>query len=455
MSRARWWLVGVLAVVTVSLVALDLSGVIFEDQPQASPPKPLLFPAPLTPAVALEPVAQPATSLSSDIQRSLDRAFEDSGLGDAVHAVVMGESGVNLYAQSPTAASTPASTLKLMTALAVLDSMQPNTRIETTVVHGEKPDEIVLVGGGDATLTVNQMKPGEGSPGSLQTLARQTGRELTSAGVTTVRLRFDDSLFTGPAVSAAWEPMYVTSGVIAPVTALMADQALISDDGLSRYPDPSAAAAEDFASLLKRDGVSVKGDPKRTSASPTSASPLATVQSPPVDQLVERMLRDSDNQLAEALGRLAALAEGDSGSFRGAAKVIVASAVQRQVDVHRVDIDDASGLSRDDRVTPTALAEVLQLASADELLRPILTGLPVAGFEGTLADRYLQVPQSKAAGVVRAKTGTLTGVSAEAGTSVTCSGDLVVFAFVADAVVDTVAARDALDRAAAALSTCP
>ena len=301
------------------------------------------------------------------------------------------------------------------------------------MVEGESPSELVLVGGGDATLTVGRGHGKAHPTASLFELARATSNAV---GDSSVRLAYDDSLFTGPPVSSAWEPTYVSSGVIAPVTALMADQGLVGAQGLARYADPAAAAAADFAQLLEEEGVVVKGAPRPANAS-SSAAQIAVVTSPPVGLLVERMLRDSDNQLAEALGRLAAVERDLPGSFSGAVDAIGMAANAHDITVDTDDFYDASGLSRQDLVTATALAGVLSAAATEPDLRPITTGLPVAGFDGTLFDRYLTLPQSKAAGFVRAKTGTLTGVSAEAGLAITCDGELVQFAFLADRVPST------------------
>ena len=100
---------------------------------------------------------------------------------------------------------------------------------------------------------------------------------------------------------------------------------------------------------------------------------------------------------------------------------------------------------------------MLQVAAstAHPELRAVVTGLPVAGFTGSLADRFDGAsPQSR--GRVRAKTGTLTGVSALAGIATDADGDPLVFALVADRVklLKTLDARDALDDAAAALGAC-
>jgi D-alanyl-D-alanine carboxypeptidase/D-alanyl-D-alanine-endopeptidase (penicillin-binding protein 4) len=206
--------------------------------------------------------------------------------------------------------------------------------------------------------------------------------------------------------------------------------------------------------LLEEQGVAVKGAPKPVKTK-SSAAQVAVVTSPPIGLLVERMLRDSDNQLAEALGRLAAVERDLPGSFTGAVDGIGMAADAYDISVDTDRVYDASGLSRKDLVKAAALAGVLSAAATEPDLRPITTGLAVAGFDGTLFDRYLTLPQSRAAGLVRAKTGTLTGVSAEAGLVVTCDGELVQFAFLADRVPDdTYAARDALDEAAAALTLC-
>ena len=88
-------------------------------------------------------------------------------------------------------------------------------------------------------------------------------------------------------------------------------------------------------------------------------------------------------------------------------------------------------------------------------LRPVLSGLPVAGFTGSLEFRFADAPPASR-GRVRAKTGTLTGTSALAGVATDLDGTSVAFMLVADRVPkpQTLAARDALDDAAAALAGC-
>ena len=119
---------------------------------------------------------------------------------------------------------------------------------------------------------------------------------------------------------------------------------------------------------------------------------------------------------------------------------------------------DGSGLSRDDLVAPGALTRLLASVSSGEpgALSPVLTGLPVAGFDGTLTDRYRAGPQVTGAGVVRAKTGTLRGVSALSGVVRTADGRLLAFALIADAVPPGAnrGAEVVLDRLAASFAAC-
>jgi D-alanyl-D-alanine carboxypeptidase/D-alanyl-D-alanine-endopeptidase (penicillin-binding protein 4) len=181
------------------------------------------------------------------------------------------------------------------------------------------------------------------------------------------------------------------------------------------------------------------------------------VQSPTVADLVERMLTNSDNDIAEALARQVALATHRAATFAGGAAAVV-DALSR-VGIGGVTLVDGSGLSRLDRVTPATLAALLRLAaSADHPeLRPILTGLPIAGFTGTMRHRFRDKATLAYDGVVRAKTGTLKDVSSMAGTVVDADGRLLVFAFVSNRTKPVTGRRSpqqALDALVAVVAAC-
>ncbi|WP_033210118.1 D-alanyl-D-alanine carboxypeptidase/D-alanyl-D-alanine endopeptidase, partial [Streptomyces bikiniensis] len=174
--------------------------------------------------------------------------------------------------------------------------------------------------------------------------------------------------------------------------------------------------------------------------------------SAPLADLVERTLTHSDNDLAEALARQTALARELPASFDGAGKAVRAELARLGLPVTGTRFADGSGLDRDDRVSAALLTGLLTRAAdpARPALRPLLTGLPVGGFTGTLTDRFDTAPAG--AGLVRAKTGTLTGVNTLAGTVATPDGRLLAFAFLAGRTPSPYQAQPALDRLSAALT---
>lgn len=396
------------------------------------------------------------TGLGSSVPAPTEQALTDlltpllraPALGSRPTAAVVDvTTGKTLYGLGANDALVPASTTKIATAAAALSAAGADHRIETRTVLNPGSKEVVLVGGGDPTLTAREDANGYAS---LRTLAADTAAALKKRDVDEVTLAYDTSLYSGPAL----HPIGANSN-LAPVSALMVDEARL--DGSSSGPadratDPAADAANAFGKLLADQGVKTKSAaPARASG---TADPLATVASPPLATLVERMLTNSDNDIAEALARQTALAAGEPASFRGAETAIGSELGRLDLPLDGARFADGSGLNRDDRLTAGLLTALLAKAASPSHpgLRPILTGLPVAGFTGTLRSRYADdVPGT---GVVRAKTGTLTGVNALAGTVVDTDGRLLAFAFMATNTADPTGAQKALDTTASALATC-
>ena len=96
-----------------------------------------------------------------------------------------------------------------------------------------------------------------------------------------------------------WPKHYIPDDVVSPITALWADQGL-DPDGFGRVADPPATAAATFAGFLVRDGIKVSPTVTETVARPR-ARELARVTSIPVADIVERVLKVSDNEGAEVL----------------------------------------------------------------------------------------------------------------------------------------------------------
>lgn len=375
-------------------------------------------------------------------------------------AVVDALTGRALFGANQERAATPASTTKITTAVAALTAPGPDHRIATRVVPGATPGTIVLVGGGDPTLTAldGRQYGGRYQPARLSDLAVATVAALKAAGTTQVRLQYDTTLYTGPAV----HPIGAGNENIAPVVSLMADEGRVDPSIVGKEADrvqtPGADAAKKFAAMLKSSGITVEGAPAAGTAPAGGAPELASVQSPPVSAMVEQMLTVSDNDMAEALLRQVAIAKGQPASFQGGTVASRQVLEGLGVTYGASDLKDGSGLDKDDRLTPQTLVQTLTLAASPKHpeLRWALTGLPIAGFTGTLADRYGQSSgAADAAGVVRAKTGSLTGVSTLSGLVRDRDGRLLAFAILADRFTgDPGPARAAIDRMASALAGC-
>ncbi|MEU9188036.1 D-alanyl-D-alanine carboxypeptidase/D-alanyl-D-alanine-endopeptidase [Streptomyces sp. NPDC048484] len=383
------------------------------------------------------------------LTRVLGPLLDDPALGSGrTGAVVDLATGKRLYGKGADDALTPASTTKIATAVAALTAAGADHRIATRAVLEPGTEEVVLVGGGDPTLTARKDADGNAS---LRSLADDTARALRSRKSGEVTLSYDTSLYAGSAV----HPIGANTN-LAPVSALMADEGRLDDSSsgpADRSTDPAADAARAFADLLHDRGI--KTTTPGTSKATGRAKTLATVQSPPLSALVERMLTSSDNDIAEALARQTALVSGEPASFEGGAAAIREQLRKLGLPLKGTRFADGSGLDRADKLTADLLTALLAEAADPDRpeLRPVLTGLPVAGFTGTLSHRYAGRPGT---GVVRAKTGTLTGVHTLAGTVVDTDGRLLAFAFLTSSnpPTDPTTTQQALDRLASTLASC-
>ena len=353
-------------------------------------------------------------------------------------------------------AHVPASTTKVLTALAALEALGPDTRFRTTVVQAG--GRVVLVGGGDPALSQRvEVTDGWDYPfTAFDRLARATADELLAAGTTTVRLGYAGDLFAGPSVNPAWEPGYVASGQVAPVSALSLDGGRARPGFAPRAGDPARFAADRFAALLGASGVRVDGAPT-AQATPAGAL-LASAESPTVAEIVGQMLARSDNDVAEMLARHVARAEGAEPTFVGGGTAIRAVLDRLGVPTAGLVLADGSGLSRRNRISAVTLARSLEHAyeDGDGSSTSLLTGLPVAGFTGTLDDRFADAESRVEAGDIRAKTGFLTGVVALAGYVVDADGRPLIFVVLADGVAptSTLDAQLTIDRLTARLAGC-
>lgn len=406
--------------------------------PSADLPNPVL-------AVAAPRVVPSKAAVAGKI-----RAVKVKGVtGSYSGSVVEVGTGKVLYAHNATRGYIPASTMKLLTSTAALSILGPDHTFKTSVVS-PKRGQIILVGGGDPYLA---KKSGSDYPkrATITGLARAAANELKNDKIKKVSLGYDASLFKGPAWNPRWPGFY--GDQVSRTSALWVDEGHVGYGGM-RYNDPAKEAAKSFAAALSKQGVKVSST--RSARAPKSAPVVARVSSMPLERIVEHLLMVSDNDAAEVIFRQAAIGAGKPGSIAEATKVVRSELTKLGIWDSGMTISDGSGLTRQTRVAADSMVKMLRVAAGKQHpeLRAVITGLPVAGVEGSLKRQYYDNKSLAARGVVRGKTGTLNKVRARAGVMRTSDGSLLAYAFLINKPKNEFNAMVWLDRVTAALSTC-
>ncbi len=369
------------------------------------------IPGPL--ASALLPVAGSSAAAApaptpAQVAAALAGPLGAAALGSGVLAQVSdATTGQLLFAQAATTPAAPASTAKIATAVAVLSVHAGTDRITTTVVAGAAPGQVVLVGAGDPTLS--GAAAGAATPYAGAARISDLADQLKKDALPITQIEVDGRLFTGPSTAPTWLPNDVPTDYASPITALMADGGRDTPTAPIRSANPDLAAGRELAvDLGLAPSQVIRGN------APAGATTLASVQSATYGDLVDQMLQQSDNVIAECLARQVAISEHQPASFVGAAAGVRAAVSGIGVDIG-AGMTDGSGLAPSDRLAPSVLVDVLHAATGQTRLQPVIDDLPVAAWDGTLAGRYVTPPANAGAGLVRAKTGTLTSVSSLAG----------------------------------------
>jgi serine-type D-Ala-D-Ala carboxypeptidase/endopeptidase (penicillin-binding protein 4) len=314
----------------------------------------------------------------------------------------------------PEAVLSAASTTKLLTGAAALKLLGPDYTFRTNVLRDES-GAITVVGGGDPTLATDTYITHEHAlpprRAAQYTPLATLADAIVAAGVTSVPvLNVVDTRHDSLRYLPDWKPGYAQSGEVGALGALTVDGGF--RDPIAQVPssDPALTAGQRLAELLSERGVSVGGVQRGEPAG--GATEIAHVDSPPLSTIVGDMVRGSDNYTAETVMRELA-ATGAPEPATTAAGVAKALEVLRGegVPVDGIDVRDGSGLARDTKLRCDTLLSLVELAARPEY-KALDDALAVAGRTGTLAIRFLGDPL---AGRLRAKTGSLDGVTGLAG----------------------------------------
>lgn len=293
----------------------------------------------------------------------------------------------------------PASTMKLLAAAATLQFLLPEQVFSTRVSLGTVPDSIVIDGEFDPWISMDHRVATKMKRTSFPRIAfNSLSKVKESSGGSIKNLKvYYNGIYANEV--ASYKAFFKKRGVKA-----------------------------SFIKVTDEKAISL------------ASEEILVTESPKVLTMMDWFLLWSDNQLSERMAKLAAKAAGNEFSDAGVAKTFSNILIGFGINPTQLKIIDASGLSRQNKVTAHVLAQLLYKIHSDPVLSQLIASLPVGGESGTLRNRYLETAP-EAVGLVKAKTGTLSGTVSLAG--YVQSGDReYAFVVIADRIKRTFSASD-------------
>ena len=352
----------------------------------------------------------PAALKSSAISPILKSAASSKTLANPGLILVDPVSGETIYENDADTLRKPASLLKIISAVALLDYVDPDFRFTTEILTGTAPNTLIIAGALDPWMERNN------------TLATKMGRVSLPKIAKTALKKLDSD-----------------NG--APIKTLRIEYSKMHSVDLD-YIKSQFAARKIKVSTVKVTAAEAKLNSKES---------IAKFDSPPLQEIMDWMLIWSDNTLGNRMAMYASMKAGFGYAESGIEETFVRTLSNLEIDSTGLNAVDGSGLSRSNRVSAQMLAELLLKTYKNDKYRTVYGGLPVGGVNGTMRNRFV-TSAPKAIGLVRTKTGLLTGVVSMAG--YVQGGDReYIFVAIADQIpknrTAANAARVALDKALA------
>jgi D-alanyl-D-alanine carboxypeptidase/D-alanyl-D-alanine-endopeptidase (penicillin-binding protein 4) len=390
----------------------------------------------ITAAIWVSPTGTAAArpvSERSHLQSRLHDVLKGSGAGHLDFRI--NDPAYGNFSRAAHRASAPASNEKLFTTITLLSEVGPNFHYVTKVfgtaaLVGHSLDgDLVVRGSGDPTLT----------RAGLLKLARRLHR----AGLHHVsgNLIIDDTRYSHKTRVSGWKHKFVPEET-GPMSAFTVDHNEWRG-GASFDRDPTRDNARLFRTALHKAHITIRRriEVRRT---PPDATLLLTHRSAHLSAIVDATLTDSINFDAEMMLREAGAQRSGHGS--PATGVAAIQAMASKLGVPLGTAHDGSGLSYTDRETPATLVRWLTTLKSLPIYKTVYYALPLSCETGTLKYRMCG-PNVR--GEVRAKTGTLTHVSALSGYVISKVGHPITFSFLASGVKNFTKLYSKVDAAVA------
>lgn len=414
----------------------------------------------LQPAVIAGQVEDKAIDASA-AQAAIQSLLQASGVGSDVSVSISDASGSVVADHESGTPREPASTMKTLTSLAAASVLDMGSTLDTQSYLNQEQGQgatVFLKGNGDMLLGsgASDINHVNGRAG-LGTLAENTAAALKQRGITTIKLSYDDSLFgdvRSPANIATNNPgnLYFTG-----VSSMAVDGgrqwtvAPSNPDTFDTYVELSTDTAKDaaatFATRLQEHGITVESISAGTV--PQGLSPLSSVSSATLSEIMAFMLRHSDNTLAEEFGRLTALKLNEANSPAGAVQAVSTELSALGIDINGLTMADCSGLSPGSSLTVNTLVQVQAYNLRASGAAAAAEGLSIPGLVGTASDR---LADKDAAGLLRVKTGSLDEVTSMAGNVSRKNGGTLAFAVIVNNPEELESAKTAINEFMAGLA---
>jgi D-alanyl-D-alanine carboxypeptidase/D-alanyl-D-alanine-endopeptidase (penicillin-binding protein 4) len=295
---------------------------------------------------------------------------------DAAGFVVLDETGKTISANAPDVPRAPASTLKVLTAVTALTQLGSGFRFTTklvaqgTIAGGVLDGTLALVGGGDPVLRATDLDEG------VAALARRGVQRISGD------LVIDATAFTGPEYNAHWSAADRDEPYAAGTSALSLDEGV--HRGVAVL-DQAGFVGVFLRHRLVAHHIAIDGSTQfRHAGAPAVSTVVWAHASPPLSVLVTTMIAQSDNHVAEQLVRAIGRSTNGIGSEQAGLDRMRLELSERGVATDGVALYDGSGLSRDDRLTPRALAQLLWSIGRTPAGETIYRALPHVGTQGDI-----------------------------------------------------------------------
>ena len=380
-----------------------------------------------TAAMLIAPQAALAAENDARLERRLDSAMNQASARSGAHVYDLSDRR-SLYSRRATRQRLLASNTKLFTTAAALGRFGSAGRFATEVLADRRPNsngvvrgDLYLVGGGDPTFGSGSFaeRAYGGGGATLERLARAVSR----AGVQRVtgNVLGDESLFDS--LRGGPDSGYGVSTWVGPLSALSFNRGLARENGSAFQRRPPEFAAKKLTTALRRRGIRVGGSAGVAQAGGGERE-IAALESITVGRLIRLTNQVSDNFFAEILAKHLDATPTHPGTTNGGSAAAERFASRFGSRPHLVD---GSGLARGNRAAPRAVVRLLRGMYRHRGFEPYYESLARANEQGTLSDRGTNRR-------CRAKTGTISGVSALSGYCRAASGDLVAFSILMNGV---------------------